>query len=96
MNNALPPPPPTDLAPGAPLARALSQPYRHGFVTDIEADALPPGLDEDTVRAISRRKREPAFLLNWRLAAFARWQAMSPPDWARLRIAPIDFQALRY
>ena len=53
----------------APLTQALQQPYRHGFVTDVEADALPPGLDEDTVRAISSRKREPAFLLQWRLAA---------------------------
>ncbi|MBI5258180.1 MAG: Fe-S cluster assembly protein SufB [Burkholderiales bacterium] len=79
-----------------PLADALQRPYRHGFVTDIETDALPPGLDADTVRAISRKKREPDFLLNWRLAAFERWQAMSPPDWARLQIAPIDFQALSY
>jgi Fe-S cluster assembly protein SufB len=79
-----------------PLARALAQPYRHGFVTDIATDALPPGLDEETIRAISRRKREPAFLLAWRLAAFERWQAMTPPAWARLRIDPIDFQALCY
>ena len=60
---------PTAIEHAAPLARALQQPYRHGFVTEVETDALPPGLDEDTVRAISRRKREPAFLLNWRLAA---------------------------
>jgi hypothetical protein len=53
----------------APLVRALELPYRHGFVTDVESDALPPGLDADTVRAISRRKREPEFLLKWRLAA---------------------------
>ena len=79
-----------------PLARALQQPYRHGFVTDVESDALPPGLDADTVRAISRRKREPAFLLQWRLAAFERWLAMSPPSWSRLRLAPLDFQRLSY
>jgi Fe-S cluster assembly protein SufB len=79
-----------------PVARTLAQPYRHGFVTDIESDSLPPGLDESTIRAISARKREPAFLLAWRLAAFARWQAMTPPAWGHLRIDPIDFQKLSY
>ena len=80
----------------APLVRALELPYRHGFVTDVESDALPPGLDADTVRAISRRKREPEFLLKWRLAAFERWSAMTHPAWGQLRIEPIDFQALSY
>jgi Fe-S cluster assembly protein SufB len=80
----------------APLVRALALPYRHGFVTDVESDALPAGLDAETVRAISRRKREPAFLLKWRLAAFERWSAMAHPGWGHLRIAPIDFQALSY
>ena len=80
----------------APLVRALETPYRHGFVTDIDSDALPPGLDAETVRAISRRKREPDFLLQWRLAAFERWSAMTHPGWGQLQIAPIDFQALSY
>ncbi|HYE39338.1 MAG TPA: hypothetical protein VEB23_05365, partial [Ramlibacter sp.] len=80
----------------APLERALQQPYRHGFVTDIESDALPPGLDEGTVREISRRKREPEFLLQWRLAAFERWLAMEPPAWGQLRMEPIDLQAQCY
>ena len=94
-------------APGAPIAsedkpqeaaltQALQRSYQHGFVTDIESDSLPPGLDEGTIRAISRKKKEPEFLLNWRLAAFKRWQAMELPDWAHLKIAPIDFQALSY
>jgi Fe-S cluster assembly protein SufB len=78
------------------LARTLDRSYRHGFVTDIESDSLPPGLDEDTIRAISRRKGEPAFLLRWRLAAFQRWLAMPPPDWAKLNVEPIDFQAQSY
>ena len=82
--------------PPDPLATALARPYRHGFVTDVETDTLPPGLDESTIRAISRRKREPDFLLRWRLAAFDRWRAMRPPDWAALEIAPIDFQAQCY
>jgi Fe-S cluster assembly protein SufB len=80
----------------APLERALQQAYRHGFVTDVESDALPPGLDEDTVRDISLRKREPDFLLRWRLAAFKRWQAMTPPTWGQLRMETPDFQALSY
>lgn len=80
----------------APLTQALQQPYRHGFVTEIDADALPPGLDEGTVRAISLRKREPAFLLQWRLKALELWMAMAPPNWGQLRIDPIDFQSLCY
>ena len=80
----------------APLVQALERAYQHGFVTEIESDALPPGLDEDTLRAISRRKREPDFLLQWRLAAFRRWQAMEPPAWGRLQVDAIDFQALSY
>ena len=51
---------------------------------------------QDTIRAISRKKREPQFLLDWRLAAFERWRAMELPDWAHLKIEPIDFQALSY
>ena len=80
----------------AALQQALNTPYPHGFSTDIESDSLPPGLDEDTIRAISRKKHEPAFLLQWRLAAFERWHSMEPPDWAHLRMAPVDFQALSY
>jgi Fe-S cluster assembly protein SufB len=80
----------------AALSGALERPYRHGFVTDVETDSLPPGLDEGTIRAISRRKREPEFLLRWRLAAFERWQGMAAPSWGKLHIAPIDFQALSY
>ncbi len=92
----MPTPSETSLAQADPLAHALARPYQHGFVTDVESDALPPGLDEDTIRAISRKKREPQFLLDWRLAAFERWQAMELPDWAHLNIEPIDFQALCY
>ena len=80
----------------AALEQALQRPYQHGFVTDSESESLPPGLNEDTIRSISRIKREPQFLLDWRLAAFKRWQAMPTPDWAHLQIAPIDLQALSY
>jgi Fe-S cluster assembly protein SufB len=70
--------------------------YRHGFVTDIEADTVPPGLDEDVIRLISRKKHEPQFMLDWRLRAYRHWRTMKAPQWAHLRIAPIDYQAISY
>ena len=70
--------------------------YKYGFVTDIEADEAPPGLNEDTVRFISAKKEEPEWLLDWRLKAFRRWQEMAEPEWAKLKIAPIDYQAHTY
>ena len=78
------------------IADRLSRPYEAGFVTDIESDTLPPGLDEDVVRLISARKDEPAWLTEWRLAAYRHWLTMEAPRWAKLRIAPIDFQAISY
>ncbi|TAM42188.1 MAG: Fe-S cluster assembly protein SufB [Burkholderiaceae bacterium] len=80
----------------APLVQALDGQYRHGFFTDVESDSLPPGLNEDIVRAISKRKHEPAFLLKRRLEAFAHWRTMPLPEWGKLRVAPVDFQALSY
>ena len=68
----------------------LAQKYRHGFVTDIESDSLPPGLDEDVVAAISKKKHEPQFLLDWRLKAFRHWQTMTEPNWAHVHYKPID------
>src|SRR6201997_723022 len=77
--------------------RSLSQEgYKYGFVTDIEADEAPPGLTEDTVRFISAKKEEPEWLLEWRLAAFRAWRDMTPPNWAKLNLAPIDYQAATY
>ena len=78
------------------VADALNRRYEAGFVTDIETDSLPPGLDEDVVRAISALKREPGWMTEWRLAAFRHWQTMPMPHWAKLKIAPIDFQAISY
>jgi len=74
----------------------VGQSYRHGFITDIESDTVPPGLNEDVIRLISRKKNEPEFLLNWRLQAYRHWLTMSKPEWAHLRIAPIDYQAISY
>lgn len=70
--------------------------YKHGFVTDIETEGLPPGLDEGTVRAISAFKQEPEWLLEWRLEAYRHWLTLTPPNWAKLDILPIDFQAISY
>lgn len=70
--------------------------YKHGFVTDIEADSLPPGLDESIVRAISARKDEPDWLLDWRLKAFRHWQSMAEPSWAHVKYPKIDFQGISY
>src|SRR5271165_3357482 len=77
--------------------RSLSQEgYKYGFVTDIEADEAPPGLSEDTVRFISAKKEEPEWLLEWRLAAFRAWRKMTQPNWAKLNLEPIDYQAATY
>jgi Fe-S cluster assembly protein SufB len=78
------------------LDALVAQKYRHGFVTDIESDTVPPGLDEDVIRLISRKKGEPQFMLDWRLEAFRHWLTMREPDWAHLKIAPIDYQAISY
>ena len=78
------------------IDKLVEQKYKHGFVTDIESDTLPPGLSEDVIRAISARKNEPEWLLEWRLKAYKHWLTMPQPDWAHLKIAPIDFQAISY
>lgn len=70
--------------------------YEAGFITDIETDVVPPGLDEGVIRTISARKGEPAWMTDWRLAAYRHWLTMTPPAWAKLSIAPIDFQAISY
>jgi Fe-S cluster assembly protein SufB len=74
----------------------LNRRYEAGFVTDIATDVMPPGLNEDVVRAISAKKSEPAWMTEWRLAAYRHWLTMTPPDWAKLSIAPIDYQAISY
>jgi Fe-S cluster assembly protein SufB len=70
--------------------------YQHGFVTDIEADTVPPGLDESVVRLISAKKREPQFLLDWRLKAYEYWQGMREPRWAHLHYPAMDFGSISY
>jgi Fe-S cluster assembly protein SufB len=70
--------------------------YKYGFVTDIESDKAPKGLSEDTVRFISAKKNEPAWMLEWRLDAYRRWLTMREPKWARVDYGPIDYQDLYY
>jgi Fe-S cluster assembly protein SufB len=74
----------------------IERTYKHGFVTDIESDTVPPGLDESVIRLISAKKKEPEFLLNWRLKAYEHWLTMATPAWAHVHYPPIDFQAISY
>ncbi|MDP3705095.1 MAG: Fe-S cluster assembly protein SufB [Legionellaceae bacterium] len=78
------------------LSTLLEQDYQHGFVTDIEVDSFPPGLDEDVIRRLSAIKGEPEFLLEWRLQAFRHWQTMPQPEWSSVHYPEIDYQALSY
>jgi hypothetical protein len=78
------------------LEALIARGYQHGFVTDIDSDTVPPGLDEDVVRLISRKKQEPAFLTEWRLKALRHWLTMKEPHWAHLKVAPIDYRAISY
>src|SRR5687768_11906907 len=70
--------------------------YKYGFVTLIESEKAPKGLNEDTVRFISAKKDEPAWMLEWRLEAYRRWLTMREPHWARAEYGPIDYQDLYY
>ena len=80
----------------AEIEALVGRSYRHGFVTDIESDTVPPGLDADVIRFISRKKGEPQFLLDWRLKAFRHWLKMREPRWAHVRFEAIDYQAISY
>src|SRR5215471_7854353 len=74
--------------------------YKYGFYTDLEADAAPPGLNEDTIRLISAKKREPEFMLEWRLKAYRHWASLAEseaePKWANIKYGPIDYQDIVY
>lgn len=78
------------------LQNKISQDYKYGFVTDVESESFPPGLNEDIVRAISQKKNEPEFMLKWRLDAFRHWQNMQPPTWENVKYGPIDYQKIIY
>jgi Fe-S cluster assembly protein SufB len=70
--------------------------YKYGFITDIEADTLPKGLNEDIIRQLSAKKNEPEFMLEWRLKAYRHWLTMKEPHWANVKYSPVDYQDLSY
>jgi len=74
----------------------VNREYRYGFVTDIESDVTPKGLNEDVIRVISAKKKEPAFMLEWRLKAYRGWLKMSEPHWPNVTYPPIDYQGISY
>jgi len=74
----------------------IKRDYQAGFVTELEADAVPAGLDEDTIRLISAKKNEPEFMLAWRLRAYRHWLTMTTPQWAHVHYPPIDYQDIVY
>jgi len=78
------------------LEKIIQKEYAPGFVTDLEADTLPPGLNEGVIRAISAKKNEPDWLLEWRLEAYRHWLTMSEPTWAYVHYEPVDYQAISY
>lgn len=78
------------------INEAVKKAYPYGFETQIEADAIPAGLNEDVIRLISAKKNEPAFMLEWRLQAFRHWQTLTPPTWPHLHYDPIDYQSIIY
>ncbi len=73
-----------------------NQEYKWGFVTEIDADTVPPGLNEDVIRLISKKKNEPEFMLEYRLKAYRHWLTMREPTWANIHYPPIDYQAISY
>ncbi len=78
------------------IEQLISQEYKQGFVTELETETFPPGLDEDVIAKLSKIKNEPDFMLEYRLKAFRHWQTMKEPDWAQLNIEPIDYQTISY
>ena len=78
------------------MEQLVRREYKDGFVTDIESDTLPPGLDENTIAFISKKKGEPEWMLEWRLDAYRQWLKMETPSWAHLDYPPIDYQSISY
>jgi len=81
---------------GADIQELVDREYKHGFYTDIEADVVPPGLNEDVIRLISAKKQEPNFLLEWRLKAYRHWRTMKEPTWQNVHYPPIDYDSISY
>jgi Fe-S cluster assembly protein SufB len=81
---------------GSAIETLVNREYPYGFVTDVDADTIPRGLNEDVIRLISSKKSEPAFMLEWRLKAYRRWLTMKEPHWGNLHYEPIDYQNIIY
>lgn len=86
----------TQLSENELIEQMANREYKYGFETKIDMDVVPRGLNEDTIRLISEKKKEPGFMLEWRLQAFRHWQTMNFPQWSNLKIDPIDFQDIIY
>jgi Fe-S cluster assembly protein SufB len=80
----------------ATVQSLVNQPYKYGFITDIESERIPPGLSEDVIRLISAKKNEPAFMLDFRLKAYRQWLKMTEPEWAHVHYPAIDYQNIVY
>ena len=78
------------------IEELVSREYEHGFVTTIDQESVPPGLSEDVIRLISAKKKEPEFLLDWRLRAYRHWRTMKEPSWQNVHYEPVDYQAISY
>jgi Fe-S cluster assembly protein SufB len=78
------------------IEQLASKEYKFGFETDVEQETFPPGLSEDVVRAISAKKDEPEWMLEWRLKSYRHWLGMTEPTWANVKYEPIDYQAASY
>ncbi|HET7002350.1 MAG TPA: Fe-S cluster assembly protein SufB, partial [Puia sp.] len=78
------------------IEKTVFSDYKYGFVTNIEADEAPRGLNEDVIRFISARKKEPQWMLDWRLKAYRHWLTMKTPEWANIKYPPIDYQNIIY
>ena len=76
------------------LTDTLNKKYEYGFVTNIDQETLPPGLNENVIKTISNKKGEPKWLLDWRLKAYKRWKKMKNPKWAELNIPEIDYNSI--
>ena len=78
------------------LEETVASDYKYGFVTDIDTDVIPKGLNEDVIRLISEKKNEPVWMLEWRLKAFRHWLKMEEPKWPNVKYPPINYQDVIY
>src|SRR5438105_2252215 len=78
------------------IEQLATKEYKYGFITDIEAESVPKGLNEEIIRTISAKKHEPEWLLEWRLKAYRHWLTMKEPTWANVKYGPIDYQGIIY